>query len=82
MKDMKTKIIKFSLALLFTFGSFVLLAQGPPPPPGDPHGGNNDIPGGGAPVGSGLAIILTLGAAYGVRKVYLHFKEEKSTLEE
>lgn len=80
---MKTNLIKHFIIAIFTFVSYTLAAQGPPPPPGDPHGGNNDIPmGGGAPIGNGLAIILTLGAAYGGRKVYLHFKEEKSTLEE
>ncbi len=76
---MKTNLVKFILITLFTFGSCVILAQGgPPPPPGDPHGGNQDIPGGGAPIGSGIGVLLTLGAAYGGRKVYKFFKDRES----
>jgi len=75
---MKTNLVKYTLIALFTFVSFTLLAQGPPPPPGEPHGGNQDIPGGGAPVGSGLGILLTLGAVYGGRKLYyFSIKNEK-----
>lgn len=52
-----------------------LLAQDPPPPP-NPTGGNTGNPlGGGAPVGSGLAILLALGAGYGIRKIYKMKKE-------
>jgi hypothetical protein len=48
-----------------------LLAQDPPPPP-DSHGetGNQSPPGGGVPVGSGLVILLALGAAYGGKKLF------------
>lgn len=41
----------------------------PPPPPGGP--GTGDIPiGGSAPVGSGLVLLLSMGAAYGAKKLY------------
>ena len=41
----------------------------PPPPPGGPAPG--DIPiGGSAPVGSGLVLLLSMGAAYGAKKLY------------
>jgi len=57
---------------------FILLANAgftqdpPPPPPGGGHGlpGNQAPPGGGVPVGSGLIILMALGAAYGGRKIY------------
>lgn len=39
---------------------------GPPPPPGS-HGGDQNIS---APIGSGLLILLSLGLAYGGKKVY------------
>lgn len=55
---------------LFLGLSFSALAQGPPPPPADGHGvTTNEAPGGGAPVGGGLAILLGLGAAWGTRKL-------------
>ncbi len=46
----------------------------PPPPPG--HGDTGNVPGGGAPVGSGIAVLLSLGAAYGWKK-YSSSQEEK-----
>jgi hypothetical protein len=42
----------------------------PPPPPGDHGSTQNQPPGGGAPLGSGVAVLLALGAAYGGRKLY------------
>jgi len=40
----------------------------PPPPPGE-HGQNgNQVPGGGAPIGDGLLVLLAMGTAYGLRK--------------
>jgi len=40
----------------------------PPPPPGE-HGQNgNQIPGGGAPIGDGLLVLVAMGTAYGLRK--------------
>jgi hypothetical protein len=41
----------------------------PPPPPPGPGGG--DVPiGGTAPIGSGLIILVSMGAAYGAKKFY------------
>ena len=56
-----------TLALLLTL-SLGAIAQ-PPPPPGE-HGGSDDISPQDAPVGSGLLILLAMGAAYGAKKVY------------
>lgn len=69
----------FFIAMII-FASLQLNAQGPPPPPGDPSSGG-DIVGGGAPIGSGIAILLSLGAAYGGRKVYKYWQDQKEELE-
>ena len=68
---MKIKILKTCLiSLLFAGLSFAAYADSPPPPPGDPSQNGNGPVGGGAPVGSGVAILMALGAAYGGKKVY------------
>ena len=51
--------------MLFLSISFITMADQPPDPGGDPTGD----PVGGAPIGSGLAISLILGAAYGSKKI-------------
>ncbi len=65
------KKIKFILAGIFIlFLSVGIMAQvGPPDPPGE-HGSGDDQPGGDAPIGGGIFILLGLGAAYGGKKVY------------
>lgn len=46
-------------------------AAAPPPPPPPPGPGTGDQPiGGTAPIGSGLIILISMGAAYGAKKVY------------
>jgi hypothetical protein len=65
---MKTPTIKKTLLLLvFIVFSAAAMAQAPPPPPPGQHGleGNQE-----APIGSGIGILLALGAAYGAKKVY------------
>lgn len=44
------------------------LSADPPDMPGE-HGTNGDVPGGGAPVGSGLAILIAMGSAYGAYRM-------------
>lgn len=78
---MKKIIAQLSLVTVLILTSTALLAQGPPPPPGDPNAGGGPV-GGNAPIGSGIAILLTLGAAYGGRKVYQYWKDQKEALEE
>ncbi len=61
---------------IFVFAISALSAQTPPPPnnngggTSNPPNGNNIPVGGGAPIGSGVAILLTLGLAYGGKKIY------------
>jgi hypothetical protein len=70
---MKKIIQTLVIALLFTV-PVALMAQ--PSPHGGPGGGTGTTPagggppGGGAPIGSGLVVMLVLGAAYGSKKVF------------
>jgi hypothetical protein len=72
---MKSTIIKIIIILfLMSLGSFGVAS--PPPPPPQEHGSSgNQCPfQGGAPIGSGLFILLGLGAMYGGRKLYYEIK--------
>ncbi len=61
---MKPRIIKFLATLAcITWFSISVIAQPPPPD----HGEDEDQP---APIGSGLVVLLALGAAYGAKKIY------------
>ena len=61
--------ITFSLLILLLMLNFAtpLVAQEPPPPPPE-HGQGGNVPGGGAPVGEGLILLVAMGAAYGYKK--------------
>jgi hypothetical protein len=75
---MKKLIIAALFLLSISFTTSELYAQVPPPPPGGHgEGGNQPAEGGGAPIGGGLVILLTLGAAYGGKKLYKAFKEKE-----
>lgn len=65
---------------LFLGWGLVSMAQGPPPPPamhGKITNGSANGNGGNAPIGGGIAILLSLGAAWGGRKVYQAYKIEE-----
>ena len=79
MKDI-AKFVKVTLILtLFLGWGLVSMAQAPPPPPGGGHGSpNNEGPaGGGAPIGGGIAILLSMGAAWGGKKVYQAYQNKE-----
>ena len=78
---MKKILIKLTFIIAFTISSTALLAQGPPSPPGDPESGGGPV-GGSAPIGGGIAILISLGAAYGGRKVFKYWQSQKEDLEE
>jgi len=64
--------LKFALILsgFMAIGQIVQAQAPAPPPPGD-KGGNTNVPGGGgAPVGSGIVLLITMAAGYGGKKVY------------
>ena len=62
------KTIQLTMFLVF-FSALTLLAQAPPNPPGDAGSGGGPV-GGNAPVGSGMVVMLALGAAYAGWKKY------------
>lgn len=74
---MKKIIINSILISLCALYSPLAHTQTSPPEPPAEHGssGNRD-PGGGAPIGGGLGILLLLGAGYGARKILQLRKNE------
>lgn len=58
------------ITVYMAISSFMLLAQEPPPPPPDNAGSGGGPVGGGAPIGSGVALVITLAAGYGAKKVF------------
>ncbi|NQU33518.1 MAG: hypothetical protein HQ521_09810 [Bacteroidetes bacterium] len=75
---MKKNIKIYLVAILLFVGlshSEFIYSQVPDPPSG--HGSSsNESPGGGAPIGGGLFILVSLGIAYGGKKMYDIRKEE------
>ena len=71
---------KIILTILVVYGltlNFEVMGQPEPPePPSGGHGQNGNQQGGGAPIGSGLFILLGLGTAYGIKKFYNLRKNE------
>ena len=61
------KILAITAILMIS--GFSLLAQAPPTPPAEANGGSGPV-GGGAPIGSGLVVLITLAAEYGGKKVF------------
>ncbi len=73
---MKKKIITALFTIVFTLSASIGFTQPPPPPTGAGHGASGNQTGGNAPVGSGLVLLLGLGAAYGGKKLYRMHAEE------
>jgi hypothetical protein len=70
---MKKAILNLIISGLFVIVPVIIASASapPPPPPGGPGGsGAQPIGGGGAPIGSGLVMLISMGAAYGAQKVY------------
>jgi hypothetical protein len=70
---MKKAILNLIITGLFLIvPAIIASASAPPPPPPPPGGGGtpNPIGGGTAPIGSGLVMLISMGAAYGAKKVY------------
>lgn len=65
---MKKSVLRITMIAAFSLISIGLFAD-PPGMPGD-HGETGDqVPGGGAPIGAGIGILIALGSAYGVFKL-------------
>ena len=58
------------VALIFQSINIANAQEPPPPPPGGHDLNGNQEKGNGAPIGSGLLIMLGLGAGYGLKKFY------------
>ena len=75
MKKIIKTITVIAIIILLPFAGLAQDNKGPgDPDPGGPTGGEV---GGGAPVGSGLVILLSLAGAYGGKKAFKLIKEEK-----
>jgi hypothetical protein len=79
MKNIKRAIAILSLTICLIAPISLLSQDVPPPPPAGGHGltGNQES---GAPIGGGLFILLSLGAAYGGTKAYKFYQKKKKSL--
>ena len=78
---MMKKVISFlAISTLLILPLFVNAQTSGPGNPGDTPDGTPL--GGGAPIGSGIGILIALGAAYGGKKLYTLYQDDKETLEE
>lgn len=80
---MKTIQITTIAFLIFVL-PLITLGQGAVPPPPSNHGesGNQAPDGGTAPIGGGVAMLLTMGAAYGGKKYYDYRKKMQNEMED
>lgn len=81
---MKKKTIqKYIMIVLFQLFAITGFSQmmAPNDPGGGPQGGDPPIGGGSAPVGSGIFILMSLGVAYGGKKVF-HLVSQNKQKEE
>ena len=67
-------VLAMAISMLLLVPALAIADNPPPPPPSGNDGGN--VTGGGAPIGSGLLILLSLGAAYGGRKFSLRKRKK------
>ena len=59
-----------AIAAFLMISGISLMAQTPPPPPNDPSNGGTGGPvGGGAPIGSGIVLLISFAAGYAGKKV-------------
>jgi len=71
-QEMKRKIRHIIFGLILILSPIFInsvYADEPPPPP--PHGTGGDWqPGGSAPIGNGTLLLVLMGTAYGIRRLY------------
>lgn len=68
------KLIKISILIVFFFALNPAYNQTDPPGMPGSYGSNDDqVPGGGAPIGGGLLILISMSAAYLVKRSDLSF---------
>jgi hypothetical protein len=68
---MRKAIINLIITVLLVVVPVIITCASAPPPPPPPGPGGGDAPiGGTAPIGSGVIMLISMGAAYGAKKVY------------
>ena len=68
---MKKAIINLIITGLLIVVPVIITCASDPPPPPPPGPGGSDLPiGGAAPIGSGLIMLVSMGVAYGAKRVY------------
>ncbi len=71
----KATLSRAVFLILFFFAIQFVMASDPPPPPPD-HGQAGNVPGGGAPLGSGLGVLIACGATYtSIKKIKIRLIE-------
>lgn len=69
---------KAILIATFVLVNLIIFAQPTPPSGGYLHGGGNtQTPGNGAPLGSGLVILIILSTIYGIWKYYQYIRTNR-----
>lgn len=79
-KIIRSLLLTALMVFCFTISNVVFAAPPPPPSGGIMGSDNNNNTSGGAPIGSGLFILLGLGAAYGSRKLWLSRQSDEVDL--
>ena len=79
---MKTKFRTVLIAAFLVIAPLLMVAQSPPHPNNGsaPIHGTNGPVGDGAPIGSGLILLIAMGTAFGARKLY-QMRDTESILE-
>jgi len=69
---MKKAILNLIITGLFLIVPVIIASASSPPPPPPPGPGTSDQPigGGPAPIGSGIVMLISMGAAYGAKKIF------------
>jgi len=79
---MKNTIYTLLIGLMLAITVSAFSQDPPPPSPNDglnPVSNGNKAVGSSAPIADGLGILLALGAAYGIKKVYQFNKKENDS---
>jgi len=70
---MKKAILNLIIVGILIIVPVILATASAPPPPPDPIGGpgtGHEPIGGLAPIGSGIVMLISMGAAYGAKKIF------------
>lgn len=68
---MKNIIKTLAVSLILALALFISTpVQADPPGMPDNHGTDGDVPGGGAPIGSGIVLLIAMASAYGSKKAF------------